>query len=276
VTYCFFSVLLELPEDGLLLEPLDAEPELSLFEVSLLFELSLLLALSLPEDDGLDELPDAAEPEDLLSDFCEDADPPLEAEPLMPILDIVCWSSWPVAFRPFCCWYSRSAFCVCGPILPSAVTLSFSCTCLMVSSSCMPPLLPADAEDEAPFDCLLEDAPEAAEPCDDLSLEADDPLEAGELALPEPDCDWVADGVCALCDSCFFSCATAPSDSIAAATATAMTLNLMKSPFLGYRSVGLRRKASKQCADRATVGVFPDKLARLLHRAAMQFQPTGG
>jgi hypothetical protein len=125
----------------------------------------------------------------------------------------------------------------------------------MVSSSCIPPLLPADAEDEAPFDCLLEDAPEAAEPCDDfsleapaepeadeppeaaepcddLSLEADEPLEAGEPALPEPDCDCVAEGVCALCDSCFFSCATAPSDSIAAATATAMTLNLMKSPFL--------------------------------------------
>src|SRR5690349_23418731 len=126
----------------------------------------------------------------------------------------------------------------------------------MVSSSCMPPLLPADAEDEAPFDCLLEDAPdaaepcddlsleaddppEAAEPCDDLSLEADDPLEAGELALPEalPLADG---GVCALCDSCFFSCATAPNDSIAAATATAMTLNLMKISFPGNRSVGLQ------------------------------------
>lgn len=120
MTYCFFSVLLELPADGLLLEPLDAEPELSLFGLSLLFELSLLLELSLadgvledeepdddglldelPEDDGVDELPDAAEPDDF-SDFCEDADPPLEAEPLMPILDRVCWSSWPVAFRPFC------------------------------------------------------------------------------------------------------------------------------------------------------------------------------
>ena len=126
MTYCFFSVLLELPEAGLLLEPLDAEPELSLFGASLLFELSLLLELSLAdgvleedeleddglllEDDGLDELPDAAEPEDLLSDFCDDA--PLEAEPLMPIWDRVCWSIWPVAFRPFCCWYSRSAFCV--------------------------------------------------------------------------------------------------------------------------------------------------------------------
>ena len=95
VTYCFFSVLPELPEDGLLLEPLDAEPELSLFELSL-FGWSD------------DELPDAAEPDDF-SDFAEDADPPLEAEPLMPILDMVCWSSWPVAFRPFCCWYSRRA-----------------------------------------------------------------------------------------------------------------------------------------------------------------------
>ena len=171
------------------------------------------------------------------------------------------------------------AFWVCGPILPSAVTFSLVCTCLMVSSSCMPPLLPADADAEAPFDCLLDDAPAAAEPCDDLSLEAedlspeapaeaepcedlsleaDDPLAAGELALPdalpladgalelplaalpEPDCDCVAEGVCPLCDSCFFSCATAPSDSNAAATATAMTLNLMKSPFPGYRSVGLR------------------------------------
>jgi len=147
----------------------------------------------------------------------------------------------------------------------------------------MPPLLPADAEAEAPFDSLLEDAPEAAEPCDDLSLEADDPLsleaddplDAGELALP--DALPLADGgVCALCDSCFFSCATAPNDSIAAATATAMTLNLMKISFPGNRSVGLRTEVSNECADRPTVGVFPYKLACLLHRAAMLFQPTGG
>ena len=107
--YCFFSVL-ELPEplagaDELPAEPLaplDAEPELSLFELSLL-ELSLadgVLEDEEPEDGLLpdelgvlpDELPDAAEPDDF-SDFCEAAEPPLEAEPLTPSCDRVFSSS---------------------------------------------------------------------------------------------------------------------------------------------------------------------------------------
>lgn len=138
----------------------------------------------------------------------------------------------------------------------------------------MPPLLPADAEDEAPFDCLLEDAPDAAEPCDDLSLDADEPLEAGELALPEvlPDalpevvvsddfCSWLAAGADdddPACDSCFFSCATAPSDSIAAATATAIALNFIeKSPFLNTDRWDYGRIASNECAVRPYVRHSP-------------------
>jgi hypothetical protein len=75
------------------------------------------------------------------------------------------------------------------------------------------------------------------------------PLADGVLVLPEalPDalpwasvldfCSWLIDGVWPVCDSCFFSCATPPNDSNAAATATAIGLNLMKAPFLGNRSV---------------------------------------
>jgi hypothetical protein len=69
------------------------------------------------------------------------------------------------------------------------------------------------------------------------------PLADGALVVPEalPDalpcasvlgfCSWLIDGLWPVCDSCFFSCATPPNDSNAAATATAMGLNLMKSPF---------------------------------------------
>jgi hypothetical protein len=65
----------------------------------------------------------------------------------------------------------------------------------------------------------------------------------GVLVLPEaePDalpcasvlgfCSWLIDGLCPLCDCCLsLSWATALSDRNAAATATAMGLNLMKSP----------------------------------------------
>ena len=133
-----------------------------------------------------------------------------------------------------------------------------------------------------------------AEPCDDLSLDADEPLEAGELALPEvlPDALPLADGVLELlaagallpdalpevvvsddfcswlaagaddddpaCDSCFFSCATAPSDSIAAATATAIALNFIeKSPFLNTDRWDYGRIASNECAVRPNVRHSP-------------------
>ena len=146
--------------------------------------------------------PEAAEP---LSDFFE-LDAPLEAEPSMPSADSVCWSSWPLAFRPFDCWKSLSAFCVCGPILPSAVTFSFSWTFLMSSASCWPPLEPAAA---VPDFCDLADEPAAAEPdfCSDLpdapvaaepdfcSVLDDAPLLAGELLLAPPDTLPLADGV---------------------------------------------------------------------------------
>jgi hypothetical protein len=83
------------------------------------------------------------------------------------------------------------------------------------------------------------------------------PLADGVLALPDvlpealPDvlaselgfCSWLVEGVegaelvegdCA-CDSSFFSCATAPNDSNAAATATAMGLNFIENLLsLGY------------------------------------------
>jgi hypothetical protein len=90
-------------------------------------------------------------------------------------------------------------------------------------------------------------APDAALPEDDLSADelplAAGALELGVLALPdalppaepeEPvsDFGWLIDGL--LCDCSFcLSWATAPNDSMAAATATAMGLNLMRSPFAG-------------------------------------------
>ena len=46
---------------------------------------------------------------------------------------MVSWSSWPLAFRPLDCWNSFTAFCVSGPTLPSAVTFSLVCACLMSS-----------------------------------------------------------------------------------------------------------------------------------------------
>ena len=72
--------------------------------------------------------PDAAEPS-LLPAEDEDEDlpeAPPAAEPLTPRAESVFWSSWPFAFRPFCCWKSLSAFCVSGPMMPSAFTFSFS------------------------------------------------------------------------------------------------------------------------------------------------------
>jgi hypothetical protein len=38
---------------------------------------------------------------------------------------------------------------------------------------------------------------------------------------------WLIAGLWPVCDSCFFSCATPPNDNRAAATATAMGLNLI-------------------------------------------------
>jgi hypothetical protein len=124
-------------------------------------------------------------------------------------------------------------------------------------------LWPPAAEAE-PSDFFELDAPADAEPSDFLSVDAEaEPLADGELELllgvlalllgvlelllgvlalpdappladaPELDfCSWVADGVWLEDDSDFFSCATAPNDRNAAATATAMGLNLMGSPFL--------------------------------------------
>ncbi len=194
-----------------------------------------------------------------LEDEPAEAEPPPAAEPLTPSSDSVCWSSWPVALMPFDCWNSFSAFWVCGPILPSAWTFSFSWTCLMVSWS-MLPLAPADADPEA--DLPLDDADLSLDDADlslddaDLSLDEDDPLAAGELALPEDDplaagelelpdappevapCELEVDGWLAdeplllLCVSCF-CCATAPNDSNAAATATAIALIFMNISFPG-------------------------------------------
>jgi hypothetical protein len=96
---------------------------------------------------------------------------------------------------------------------------------------------------------LPEAEPEAllsllAEPLLDGELELAPPAAEGDcVVLPDapalPDvllepCDWLIDGEdCPACDSCFFSCATAPNDNNAAATATAMVLNFIrKSPFL--------------------------------------------
>jgi hypothetical protein len=305
-----FCSVVELPADGeLLIEPeLELEPDapaepdeppaaapwLSLF-------------FSLEEDDpaaaapsffSLDDPalpPEAAEPSLLPAEDEDLPDAPPAAEPLTPRAESVFSSSSPLAFKPFCCWKSLSAFCVCGPMMPSALTFSFSWTCLIVSASCCLPPLPAAAE--APFDSLFalpaDDAPAAADPpCEDLSLEAleegvlelpeapalpeapvlpevdpdallsllaepllDEPLLDGELELAPPaaegdcvvlpdapalpdvllePCDWLIDGEdWPAWDSCFFSCATAPSDNNAAATATAMVLNFIrKSPFL--------------------------------------------
>jgi hypothetical protein len=109
----------------------------------------------------------------------------------------------------------------------------------------------------------MDEPPAAAEPSDFFSVDADVlPLAAGELALPDvlalPDalpcawvlgfCSWLIDGVWPACDSCFFSCATAPNDSIAAATATAMGLNFIESPFLDIPIGGLPRISSKRRA----------------------------
>jgi hypothetical protein len=110
-----------------------------------------------------------------------------------------------------------------------------------------PPLLPPaaaepPAEAEPPDFCAPADAPPDAEPLAAEPLD-DEPLAAGlfepELAGDEADGLW-------LCVSCFcLSCATALNDSIAAATAAAMTLNLMKAPFLWMDSVDYREQPSK-------------------------------
>jgi hypothetical protein len=67
-----------------------------------------------------------------------------------------------------------------------------------------------------------------------FSVDAEDELlAAGALELPLADgvlvldFSWLVEGAWPACDSCFFSCATAPNDSIAAATAIAMGLNLI-------------------------------------------------
>jgi hypothetical protein len=88
---------------------------------------------------------------------------------------------------------------------------------------------------------VVDALPLAAPPVLLLPVVADGVL--GVLALPEaePDalpcasvlgfCSWLIDGLCPLCDCCLsLSWATALSDRNAAATATAMGLNLMKSP----------------------------------------------
>jgi len=145
---------------------------------------------------------------------------------------------------------------------------------------------PPAAAEPCDFFSLL--APAAAEPSAFFSVDADElPLAAGELALPDvlalpdalslfagsllladgvlvlPDalpealpwasvlgfCSWLIDGVWPACDSCFFSCATTPNDSIAAATATAMGLNFIESPFLDIPVGELPRERSKRRAN---------------------------
>lgn len=184
-------------------EPVVPEAEPVLPDAAPVLGASLFVSLE-PLAAGVEDEPEAAEPPVDFSLF--ELDAPLEAEPSMPSADSVCWSSWPLAFRPFDCWKSLSAFCVCGPILPSAVTFSFSWTFLMSSASCWPPVEePAAAE---PDFCDLADEPAAAEPdfcsllvleapdaaAPDLSLEEDAPL-AGELELVLPDALPLAEGV---------------------------------------------------------------------------------
>jgi hypothetical protein len=127
----------------------------------------------------------------------------------------------------------------------------------MVSASCPPPCaLLALA--------LAPEPPAAAELSLFFSVEAEAPalpdaLSAGFSVLALPDADvlpdaevlpevegvlvlpdalpcapelafwsWLIDGLWPVCDSCFLSCATLPNDNNAAATATAMGLNLIK------------------------------------------------
>ena len=98
-------------------------------------------------------------------------------------------------------------------------------------------LLPPDVEPEALLSLL---APLLDEPLEDGELELAPPAAEGDCVLLEPDapalpdvllepCDWLIDGEdWPACDSCFFSCATAPNDSIAAATATAIAFNFIR------------------------------------------------
>src|SRR5688572_11871263 len=137
---------------------------------------------------------------------------------------MVCWSSWPLASKPLEVWNSFSAFCVCGPILPSAVTFSLVCACLMSSGLC-PLCAWLDFDSlfaEAPFDCSLEDA--EAPPAADMPLSDFCSAFCSDFwswLIEEP---WLL-----LCDCLFCSFATAGSANIAAATATAMGVILMVS-----------------------------------------------
>src|SRR6185436_2098004 len=108
------------------------------------------------------------------------AEPPAEADspPLTPSAAMVCWSSWPEAFRPLEVWNSLTAFCVCGPIFPSAEMFSLVCACLMSSGFCAWLVAFASLLVEADFASLLVEAP----------AEADAPFDGSEAdALPLAD-----------------------------------------------------------------------------------------
>jgi hypothetical protein len=128
----------------------------------------------------------------------------------------------------------------------------------MVSASCPPPcaLLAFDLAPEPPaaaelslFFSVEADAPALPDALSDFSVLvlalplADGvllPLAEGVLVLPDAllpvwllwdsllGFSWLIDGLWPVCDSCFLSCATLPNDNNAAATATAMGLNLIK------------------------------------------------
>jgi hypothetical protein len=67
-----------------------------------------------------------------------------------------------------------------------------------------------------------------------LAAPPDVVADALPVALEPGFCSWVVeDGLCAPCESCFFSCATAPDDSMAAATAAAIRRNFIKISFPG-------------------------------------------
>src|SRR5512134_1139681 len=110
----------------------------------------------------------------VIGEFALAADePPAAADSeLTPSAVIVSWSSWPEAFRPLEVWNSFTAFCVSGPILPSAVTFSLVWACFTSSGSwlCAAWLDFASLVAEAPFDCSLED--------EDAPAPADMPLSA--------------------------------------------------------------------------------------------------
>jgi hypothetical protein len=103
--------------------------------------------------DGLDEL---------LDDDWSEALEGIDEAPLPFRAARVCWSSWPVEARLFCCWNCLIAASVFGPILPSTVRsmpLAFSACC-------------ASRTSELPLDWVEEDADCDDADCDEFDCAA--------------------------------------------------------------------------------------------------------